>query len=66
MQWDYVFEWINGALAKLWIRSYRCFQREAFDSEWKVVDTLSFDVPMWDNMVIGIAHEIGNRVYATA
>ena len=64
MQWTYAVEWAElGKHPKIWIMSYRCWQRKNTDAPFEEVDQVPFDVPMSDSILYRLAEYAGEELY---
>jgi len=66
MQWDYILDWPGDGQPKLWIYAYRCFQRNDSSEEFREVDQIPFDVPVWDDLLSGICQHAASLLYSSA
>jgi len=66
MQWDYELEWPDGEQPKLWIHAYRCFQRNDPSEEFKAVDNVPFDVPVWHDLIVEISKHASSLLFSSA
>jgi hypothetical protein len=66
LQWDYVVDWPDGERPKIWICAYRCFQRTESSAEFRQVDQVPFDVPVWEELIRDIAQHAAEILYASA
>jgi hypothetical protein len=66
MQWDYKLDWPDDQQPKIWIYAYRCFQRNDHSEEFKEVDQVPFDVPVWDDLIVAISHHAASLLYSSA
>ena len=66
MQWDYILDWPDNEQPKLWICAYRCFQRSDSGEEFQEVDSIPFDVPVWDDVIAGICQDAAGVLYSSA
>jgi hypothetical protein len=64
MQWFYSVEWSRGGKPKIWIWSYRCFQRRNLSAEFEEVDAVPFDIPMTEELLYRLAQHAGKELYS--
>jgi hypothetical protein len=62
-QWDYILDWPAGEAPKIWISTYRCFQRMESSAEFQIAENVPFDIPVWDEVVRGIAQAVAEVLY---
>jgi hypothetical protein len=65
-QWDYTIDWPGATQPKIWIFGYRCFQREESTGEFRQVDQIPFDVPVWDGLIQHITRHAAETLYNSA
>jgi hypothetical protein len=66
LQWDYRLDWPTGVHPTVWIFAYRCYQRGEGDAEFQLADSVAFDIPIWEDVIRQISHQLAEELYATA
>lgn len=65
LQWDYTLDWPDGEQPKLWIFTYRCFQRADASAQFEEVDQAPYDIPLWEEVLTGISHHAAGVLYGS-
>ena len=63
MQWAYSIEWSKDGGPKIWVTSYRCWQRQTPDAQFEKVDDVPFDIPMSEWILYRLAEHAARELY---
>jgi hypothetical protein len=64
MQWQYLIDWAEDTNSpRIWITSYKCWQRQTFDEPFVEVEQLPFDVPMSASILQRLTAHAGTELY---